>query len=123
MKSYTKDNPPSLISARKLMTYEMHITSNSNNFPKKFRHSIVDNIMNTTFELMAHIRIAYESYNKDDKINNIDIAIVKCEILKDLLPCILDTLHPKCSVNYWNNLIDDVKKQLKNWKGSLMNRK
>lgn len=58
MKTYTKDNPPSLLSARKLMTYEMHVTSNSNNFPKKFRHSIVDNILNTTFELMAHIRIA-----------------------------------------------------------------
>lgn len=123
VKTYTKDNPPAVLSARKLMTYELKVTASSNNFPKKFRHSIVDKILNTTFELMTCIRAAYEGYDKNNKINYINTAIVKCENVKDILPCVLETLHPQCSINHWNALIDDVEKQLKDWKGSLMGRK
>lgn len=120
MKSYTKDDPPSLLSARSLMTYELKITNNVNNFPKKYRHNLVDGIINTTISLMGDIRFAYNGYDKTEKIKYINSAIAKCDSLKDILPCILEVLHPKTSINYWNHLIDDVETQLEKWKGSLI---
>lgn len=120
MKSYTKDEPSSLLSARKLLSYELTITSNIDNFPKKFRHNLVDRIINITLDIMGNVRYAYNNFDKSEKLNGINKAISECDLLKDILPCVLDALHPKCSINHWNLLIDDLLKQLENWKGSLM---
>lgn len=120
MKSYTKDDPPSILSARSLMIYELKITNNINNFPKKYRHNLVDRIINTTVSLMEDIRTAYNGYDKTEKIKYINSAITKCDCLKDILPCILEALHPKISINHWNHLLDELKTQLEKWKGSLI---
>lgn len=55
MKSYAKDDPDVILAIRKLMTHEMKIMGNSNNFPKKFRHNIVDNILNSTYEMVKKV--------------------------------------------------------------------
>lgn len=120
MKSYTRDNPEVILTIRKLMTYELKITGNNNNFPKKYRHNIVDDILHSTYRMLRMTRKAYDEYDKTRKVRYIEEALSECDVIKDVLPCVLEVLHPSCSIDYWNTILDATKKQLSDWRASLM---
>lgn len=120
MKKYTKENPEVILQIRKLMIYEMKVTGNSNNFPKKYRHNIVDDILRSTYRMIRMARKAYDDYDKNHKARYIEEAAAECNVIKDILPCVLEVLHPSCSIDYWNKLLDETLKQLETWKKSLL---
>lgn len=102
--------------AEKLVLHTVEITSNINNFPKKYRYTLVDRLIRTSMDIHDSICDANNQYNGEKRTEYIEQAISDCRKIKFYIKLVYKKLHPQCSVEYWNSMVKDIEKQLQNWR-------
>lgn len=107
---------PVQIEAEKLCKHTLTVTSNLNNFPKKYRFTLVDRIVRISFDIHDNICDANNSYNMEERVWYIEKAISQCRKMKFYVRLCQEILRPKCSIEYWDQLIAGIEKQLQNWR-------
>lgn len=108
---------PVLILADKLCVHTLKVTQNLNNFPKKYRFTLVDKIVACSLNIYGNIVDA--NLNRGQKrIEYQTKAIGNCRKMKYYLKLTYEILKPECSITYWNGMIVEIEKQLTSWKES-----
>lgn len=110
---------PVQIDSEFLCCHTLKITNNLNNFPKKYRFTLVDRILSITFDIHDKICDANNTFCKDERIRYLDEVISCCRKLKFYIRLTYEVLSPKCSVVYWDNLVSNIETQVVNWKRSI----
>lgn len=105
------------IDAKKLAIHTLKITQNLNNFPKKYRFTLVDKLTNCSLEIISNIEDA-NTHTGDERKLWQTMAISNCEKMKTYIEIVMDVLHPKCSISYWNDMVENIEQQLKKWRKS-----
>ena len=102
-----------IVKAKELAVHSFKLTSNSNRYPKKYRHSLVDRIQLKSLDI-------YDTLLEANRINNVTNKRERCEtITKAITYCdellfyielsmMLDLLSDK-SAEYWSKMVQDVK--------------
>lgn len=102
-----------IVKAKELAVHSFKLTSNSNRYPKKYRHSLCDRIQLLSLDL-------YESLMEANRINNVVRKADRCEMITRAitlcdkllfyieLSMMLDLLNDK-SAEYWSKMVMDVK--------------
>lgn len=106
---------PVLIDARRLCEHTLKITSNLNNFPKKYRYTLVDHIVRLTFAIHDGIYDA-NGARGEERIYYQTQVIANCHKLKFYIDLTHQVLHPECSVPYWNGLVKGIEEQMSKWR-------
>ena len=102
-----------IVKAKELAFHSFKLTSNSNGFPKKYRHSLCDRIQLRSLDLyetlMEANRISNETHNRE-RCEMITRAVTICDKLLFYieLSMTLELLNPK-SAEYWSKMVRDVK--------------
>ena len=102
-----------IVKAKELAFHSFKLTSNSNRFPKKYRHSLCDRIQLRSLDLyetlMEANRISNETHNRE-RCEMITRAVTICDKLLFYieLSMTLELLNPK-SAEYWSKMVRDVK--------------
>lgn len=109
-----------IVKAKELMAHSLKISSNSNRFPKKFRHSLCDRIQNYSMDIYMFLVEANRTDNvrqKRERCETITKAILRCDELLALIEVsmTLDILNDK-SVEYWSKMVLDVKYMSLAWR-------
>lgn len=102
--------------AEKLVSHTIEITSNARNFPQKYRYTLVDRLIRITMDIHDFICDANNAHTSNDRIKLIENAISSCRKVKFYIKFTYEKLHPKCSTGYWNGIVEDIEKQLGNWR-------
>lgn len=110
-----KQEIPVLVATEKLCFHTLKICNNINNFPKKWRYTLVDRTINSTLDIRDNISKANHE-SGDDRIYYINQSIRSCEDLKFYIKACHEVLHPQCSIPFWDSMVEDIEKQLQNWK-------
>ena len=109
-----------IVKAKELAIHSYRLTSNSNRYPKKYRHSLADSIQLKSMEL-------YDTLLEANRINNITHKRERCgKITKAILLCDqllfrielsmqLNLLTDK-SADYWSKMVCDVKYMAIAWR-------
>ena len=108
---------PVMVDTGKLFNHTLRVTQNLNNFPKKYRYTLVDKILNLSMDIYDNISDANYSRN-EKRIEHQEEAIKACRKLKFYLRQIYDVLHPECSMSYWAEMVKKIQDQLINWKAA-----
>lgn len=111
-----KQTIPVQLDAEKLCKHTLTITNNLNNFPKKYRFTLVDRILSITFDIHDLICDANNTFDMQERIVLLGKAISVCRKLKFYVRMCHEVIKPKCSIGYWNETICNIEKQLLNWK-------
>lgn len=102
-----------IVKAKELAVHSFKLTSNCNRYPKKYRHSLVDQIQKDSIAL-------YKMLRRANRTNNVTHKQIRCEVITeaiglcdDLLFYIelsmeLGLLNDK-SAEYWSKMVMDVK--------------
>lgn len=102
-----------IVKAKELAVHSFKLTSNSNRYPKKYRHSLCDRIQIQSVNL-------YETLLEANRINNVTHKRERCEMITRAitlcdkllfyieLSMMLELLNPK-SAEYWSKMVQDVK--------------
>lgn len=102
-----------IVKAKELAVHSFRLTSNSNRFPKKYRHSLCDRIQLRSMDL-------YETLLEANRINNITRKFDRCEMItRAILLCdkilfyielsmMLELVNDK-SAEYWSKMVTDIK--------------
>ena len=102
-----------IVKAKELAVHSFKLTSNSNRYPKKYRHSLVDRIQLKSLDL-------YETLLEANRINNVSHKWDRCAMItKAITICdellfyielsmLLQLLSPK-SAEFWSKMVRDVK--------------
>lgn len=102
-----------IVKAKELAVHSFKLTSNSNRYPKKYRHSLCDRIQLRSLDL-------YETLLEANRINNVTHKWERCEMITRAvtlcdkllfyieLSMMLGLLNPK-SAEYWSKMVQDVK--------------
>ena len=98
--------------AKELALHSYKVTSNSDKFPKKYRHSIADKIQNRCLDIQDKL---YEANsinikNKELRCETITQAITYCNQLSSYIELAmkLQLINGK-TAEYWSKLVFDVK--------------
>ena len=102
-----------IVKAKELAVHSFKLTSNSNRYPKKYRHSLVDRIQIKSLEVYEMLFEANRINNriqKQERCETITKAITLCDELLFYieLSMNLGLLNDK-SAAYWSKLVQDVK--------------
>ena len=102
-----------IVKAKELAAHSFRLTSNSNRYPKKYRHSLVDRIQLKSLDLYELLLEANRTSNvtrKRERCETITKAITVCDQLLFYieLSMNLDLLNDK-SAEYWSKMVLDVK--------------
>ena len=111
-----------VVKAEELATHSFRLTTNSNRYPKKYRHSLCDKIQIKSLEI-------YESLFEANRINNKTDKKARCEMItKSITYCDELLFFIKLSMNlgilggnyaeYWTKLASDVKNMALAWRKS-----
>lgn len=102
-----------IVKAKELAVHSFKLTSNSNRYPKKYRHSLCDRIQLRSMDL-------YETLLEANRINNVTHKRERCEMITRAvtlcdkllfyieLSMLMELLNPK-SAEYWSKMVQDVK--------------
>ena len=102
-----------IVKAKELAVHSFKLTSNSNRYPKKDRHSLCDRIQIRSMDL-------YETLLEANRINNATNKWQRCEMITRAitlcdkllfyieLSMLLDLLNDK-SAEYWSKMVMDIK--------------
>lgn len=109
-----------IVKAKELAVHSFKLTSNSNRFPKKYRHSLCDRIQIRSMDL-------YETLLEANRINNQTQKWQRCEMITRAvticdkllfyieLSMMLEILSDK-SAEYWSKMVTDVKYMSLAWR-------
>ena len=108
--------------AKELALHSFRLTSNSNRYPKKYRHSLCDKIQIKSLEI-------YEVLFEANRINNVTDKNARCEMItKAITYCDELMFYIELSMNlgllngdsagYWSKLATDVKRMSIAWRTS-----
>lgn len=109
-----------IIKAKELAVHSFKLTSNSNRYPKKYRHSLCDRIQIRSMDL-------YETLLEANRINNVTHKRERCEMItRAVILCdkllfyielsmMLELLNSK-SAEYWSKMVQDVKYMAIAWR-------
>ena len=111
-----------IIKAKELMKHTYLLTSNSNRYPKKYRHSLVDRMQIKSMDV-------YENLLEANRINNVTDKKARCETITkaiaycdELLTYIELSMELKLindkSTAYWSKMVSDVKHMAIAWRTS-----
>ena len=109
------EDPQVGIDAKKLIAHTLKVTANTDNFPKKYRFTIVNNMTNLCFEIYENI-VDANNARGEKRFQYITRAISNCRKFRGYLEITLEVLHPKCSINYWAKMVNGIETQLLNWR-------
>ena len=109
-----------IIKAKELAVHSYKLTSNSNRYPKKYRHSLVDKIQIKCLDI-------YDTLLEANRINNVTKKVQRCEaITKAILYCdqllfyielsMLIGVLEAGSAEYWSKMVSDVKHMSLAWR-------
>lgn len=107
--------------AKELALHSYRVTSNSDKFPKKYRHSIADKIQNRCLDIQDKL---YEANsinvkNKELRCETITQAITHCTQLSSYIELAMKLqLISGNSAKYWSKLVLDVKRMAIAWRTS-----
>lgn len=102
-----------IVKAKDLALHSFRLTSNCNRYPKKYRHSLVDQIQKKSLEI-------YDTLLEANSINNMTRKAIRCEtITKAITYCNQLLFYIELSMNlailssgsaeYWSKMVSDVK--------------
>lgn len=108
--------------SKELALHSFRLTSNSNRYPKKYRHSLCDKIQIKSLEI-------YEVLFEANRINNVTDKNARCEMItKAITYCDELMFYIELSMNlgflsgdsagYWSKLATDVKRMSIAWRTS-----
>ena len=111
-----------IVKAKELAIHSFRLTSNSNRYPKKYRHSLCDKIQIKSLEI-------YELLFEANRINNTTDKKQRCEtITKAITYCDELMFYIELSMNlkllsgdsaeYWSKMATDVKRMSIAWRTS-----
>ena len=109
-----------IVKAKELAVHSFKLTSNSNRYPKKYRHSIVDKIQIKSLEI-------YDTLLEANTINNVTRKAARCEMItKAITYCNQLLFYIELSMNlqilnsgsaeYWSKMVSDVKHMSIAWR-------
>lgn len=109
-----------IVKAKELAVHSFKLTSNCNRYPKKYRHSLVDQIQIKSLEI-------YNTLLEANSINNVRTKLLRCDtITKAITYCnelmfyielsmLLGLLNCN-SAEYWSKMVADVKYMAIAWR-------
>ena len=109
-----------IVKAKELAVHSFKLTSNSNRYPKKYRHSLCDRIQMISLDL-------YEALMEANRINNVSHSQERCDMISRAvmlcdkllfyieLSMMLSILNPQ-SAEYWSKMVRDVKYMSLAWR-------
>ena len=109
-----------IIKAKELAIHSFKLTSNSNRYPKKYRHSLADRIQLRCLDI-------YDTLLEANRINNATNKALRCEAITraitycDQLLFYIELSMPLTeqsaeSIQYWSKLVTDVKYMAIAWR-------
>ena len=102
-----------IIKAKELAVHSFKLTSNSNRYPKKYRHSLVDRIQIKSLDVYEALFEANRIDNrmrKWDRCETITRAITLCDELLFYIELSMNLgLLNDNSAAYWSKMVQDVK--------------
>lgn len=109
-----------ILKAKELAVHSFKLTSNCNRYPKKYRHSLVDQIQIKSLDihnaLLEANRINNIS-NKTLRCEKITMAITYCDELLFYIELSMQlSLLADNSAAYWSKLVSDVKYMAIAWR-------
>jgi hypothetical protein len=109
-----------IVKAKELAVHSFKLTSNSNRYPKKYRHSLCDRIQIISMDL-------YEALMEANRINNVTNRRERCDMISRAvilcdkllfyieLSMMLSLLNPQ-SAEYWSKMVMDIKYMSLAWR-------
>lgn len=108
-----------IIKAKELASYTLKVTSNNNNFPKKFRFTLVDRMQRKSFDIYESLLEANRT-RVENKYTRYDLqtqAIVSCEeLLFYIEVSMMQSIITSKRAEYWSGLVSDVKHMTLAWR-------
>ena len=109
-----------IVKAKELAVHTFKLTSNCNRYPKKYRHSLGDQIQNKSLKIFDTLLEANRIHNvirKQERCEMITKAITFCDELLFYieLSMMLELLNDK-SAEYWSKMVQDVKYMAIAWR-------
>lgn len=109
-----------IVKAKELAKHSFQLTSNSNRYPKKYRHSLVDRIQLKSLDIYETLLEANRIHNdthKKARCEKITEAITFCDemLFYIELSMQLNLLNDK-SAGYWSKMVSDVKYMAIAWR-------
>lgn len=115
-----------IIKSEELITHTLIITSNSNRYPKKYRHSLCDRMQLISFDIYENLLEANRTLNtthRQERCEKITKAITSCDKLLAYIKISLNiNLLNSSSAAYWTSLVTDVKHLALAWRKSENNK-
>lgn len=109
-----------IIKAKELCKHSFVLTSNSNRYPKKYRHSLVDRIQLKSIDIYTELFEANRTSNITDKVERlkkISKAITYCDELLFLIELSMQlNLLNDGSMAYWTQIVCDIKYMAIAWR-------
>jgi hypothetical protein len=109
-----------IIKAKELAVHTLKLTSNSNRYPKKYRHSLVDRMQLKSLDIYTELFEANRTSNitdKVDRVKKITNAITYCDELLFFIELSMNLgLLTDNSRAYWTELVCDVKYMAIAWR-------
>lgn len=109
-----------IIKAKELAKQTFTLTSNSNRYPKKYRHSLVDRMQLKSIDIYTELFEANRISNitdKKERLKKISKAITYCDELLFLIELSMQLkLLTDGSTEYWTKMVCDVKYMAIAWR-------
>lgn len=120
MAGMRKTEIPVIVDAKKLVLHTLKVTQNLNNFPKKYRYTLVDKLIRRSIDIYDYVSDANLSWNSE-RIQKQNEAIRSGRKMKFYLQCVYEVLKPQCSIPYWDDMVDNLEKQIIGWRSATVN--
>ena len=109
-----------IVKAKELATQSFKLTSNSDRYPKKYRHSLVDRIQIKSLDI-------YDTLLEANRINNMTCKNLRCETITKAITYCDELLFyielsmelvklSNSSAEYWSKMVTDVKYMAIAWR-------
>lgn len=107
--------------AKELAVHTFKLTINTNRYPKKLRHSLVDKLQIKSLEIYETLFEAnrINVANKNERCEMITKAITYCDELSFFIELSIElSMLSDGSAGYWSRLVSDVKNMAIAWRTS-----
>ena len=102
-----------IVKAKDLAVHSFKLTSNCNRYPKKYRHSLVDEIQKKSLQIHNTLLEANRINNvtrKHERLETITAAITYCDEMLFYIELSMSlNLLADNSAAYWSKMVSDVK--------------